>query len=353
MIPARTTPMIASTTSSSGSVKPSCAAATRRTWSRARIRRCGGRCPGAARAPRERPAPRARRPSPVPRSWTACSLSARSRAIMKSCRLGAAAAAVSWSTSPLTTRSINAFVSVCIWKNAPSAIASGTSSGLFSRINSWMRAFATITSTAAMRPPSVRGSSRCEMTPLSTPARIERTCGCFAAGKNSTSRPSVSAASTVCIVESTRWPDSAAWSAVSADSRSRSSPIRITSGSWRSTRLRASSNDSVSIPTSRWLTMLCSSSWRNSIGSSIVTTCCRRVRLMWPTIAASVVVLPTPVAPVTRISPRCSSDSVSTPGGRRRLLKPGTVCGMTRKASEISPRWRNALTRKRGRPCGW
>ena len=78
--------------------------------------------------------------------------------------------------------------------------------------------------------------------------------------------------------------------------------------------------------------------------------CCRRVRLMWPTIAASVVVLPTPVAPVTRISPRCSSDSVSTPGGRRRLLKSGTVRGMTRKASEISPRWRNALTRKRGRP---
>ena len=55
---------------------------------------------------------------------------------MKSWRFGAAAAAVSSSTSPLTTRSISACVSVCMWKNAPSAIASGISSGLFSRISS-------------------------------------------------------------------------------------------------------------------------------------------------------------------------------------------------------------------------
>ena len=113
------------------------------------------------------PPPRARPPSPLPRSpGRACSLSARPSAIMKSCRLGAAAAAVSSSTSPLTTRSINAFVSVCISKNAPSAIASGMNSGLFSRISSWMRLFVTITSTAATRPPSARGRSRCEMTPL-------------------------------------------------------------------------------------------------------------------------------------------------------------------------------------------
>ena len=131
-------------------------------------------------------------------------MSARASGIVKSCRLGAAATAVSASTSPPTTRSINACVSVCIWKKPPSAIASGTSSGLFSRISSWTRAFATITSTAATRPPPTRGSSRCEMTPFSTPARIDRTCGCLPAGKNSTRRPSVSAASRVCIVESTR-----------------------------------------------------------------------------------------------------------------------------------------------------
>ena len=37
--------------------------------------------------------------------------------------------------------------------------------------------------------------------------------------------------------------------------------------------------------------------------------CCCRVRLMWSSIAASVVVLPEPVAPVTSTRPRCSSAS--------------------------------------------
>ena len=45
---------------------------------------------------------------------------------------------------------------------------------------------------------------------------IERTCACLIPGKNSIIRPSVSAASTVCSVDITRWPDSAAWSAVIA-----------------------------------------------------------------------------------------------------------------------------------------
>ena len=33
--------------------------------------------------------------------------------------------------------------------------------------------------------------------------------------------------------------------------------------------------------------------------------------------------------------------------------RPAPRGGMTRKANEISPRWRNALTRKRGRPGSW
>ena len=45
--------------------------------------------------------------------------------------------------------------------------------------------------------------------------------------------------------------------------------------------------------------------------------CCCRVRLMSPIIAASVVVLPEPVAPVTRTRPRCSSASRATPGRSR------------------------------------
>ena len=65
-------------------------------------------------------------------------------------------------------------------------------------------------------------------------------------------------------------------------------------GSCRSARRRASSNDAVSSPTSRWLTMQLTSSWRISIGSSIVTMCCCRVRLMWSMTAASVVVFPSP-----------------------------------------------------------
>jgi hypothetical protein len=41
-------------------------------------------------------------------------------------------------------------------------------------------------------------------------------------------------------------------------------------------------------------------------GSSIVTMCARRVRLMWPIIDAIVVVLPVPVGPVTSTSPGSS-----------------------------------------------
>src|SRR5512133_400501 len=52
------------------------------------------------------------------------------------------------------------------------------------------------------------------MTPRRTPARIERITSCFSGGKNSIIRPTVSAASIVWSVDMTRWPDSAAWSAV-------------------------------------------------------------------------------------------------------------------------------------------
>ena len=45
-------------------------------------------------------------------------------------------------------------------------------------------------------------------------------------------------------------------------------------------------------------------------------------------IAASVVVFPEPVAPVTRIRPRCSSASFFTPIGRLSCSKLGTVFGI-------------------------
>ena len=50
----------------------------------------------------------------------------------------------------------------------------------------------------------------------------------------STSRVSAPGASFVCSVENTKWPVSEACTAICAVSWSRISPIRITSGSWRS-----------------------------------------------------------------------------------------------------------------------
>ena len=129
-------------------------------------------------------------------------------------------------------------------------------------------------SQAATRPlPSAVGTSRWETTPLSVPASIARAWLWACGGKKSMMRLTDSAASTVWIVESTRWPVSAAESAVWTVSSSRISPMRITSGSWRSTRRRARLNDAVSSPTSRWLMIERLSSWRYSIGSSIVTMC--------------------------------------------------------------------------------
>jgi hypothetical protein len=52
------------------------------------------------------------------------------------------------------------------------------------------------------------------------------------------------------------------------------------------------------------------------MGSSMVITLAERVWLMWSIMAASVVVLPDPVGPVTRIMPRGSSARRVTIGGR-------------------------------------
>ena len=81
----------------------------------------------------------------------------------------------------------------------------------------------------------------------------------------------------VCSVAKTRWPVSAAVSAVEIVSRSRISPTRITSGSWRSAARRPSANVVASEPISRWLTMQRRCRCRNSIGSSIVRMCSARV----------------------------------------------------------------------------
>ncbi|MNW08282.1 hypothetical protein D3C71_2050420 [compost metagenome] len=74
-------------------------------------------------------------------------------------------------------------------------------------------------------------------------------------------------ASLVCSVESTRWPVSAAWIAISAVSRSRISPTMMMSGSWRI---------SARTPLAKLRSMLCCTCiWLKapsiiSIGSSMV-----------------------------------------------------------------------------------
>ena len=106
-------------------------------------------------------------------------------------------------------------------------------------------------------------------------------------------------------------------------SRSRISPIRITSGAWRSAFFRAVCRDWVSLPTSRWLTMdFLFLNWY-STGSSIVR--------MWPVSAslrvsiidASEVLLPEPVAPTIRMRPRFSMMSSRITGGRPKVSNSG------------------------------
>ncbi len=60
---------------------------------------------------------------------------------------------------------------------------------------------------------------------------MTRICSCCWVGKTSMIRSIVWGASWVCRVPKTRWPVSAAVSAIEIVSRSRSSPTRMTSGS--------------------------------------------------------------------------------------------------------------------------
>ena len=142
------------------------------------------------------------------------------------------------------------------------------------------------------------------MTPCRALASCVRIWCCWWDGNTSMMRSTVCGASWVWSVPKTRWPVSAAVIASEMVSRSRISPTRITSGSWRSTCLRAWAKLLVSWLTSRWLTMHFLWVWRNSIGSSTLIMCSLLVSLILSIIAANVVDLPLPVGPVTRTRPR-------------------------------------------------
>ena len=133
-------------------------------------------------------------------------------------------------------------------------------------------------------------------------------------------RSTVFEASIVCSVENTRWPVSAAVSAISIVSRSRISPTRITFGAWRSAARSASANVGVSLCSSRWWTVAFLCWCRNSIGSSMVRMCSARVSLIRSMIAASVDDLPDPVGPVTSTMPFLSDGDL---GERRRQVELG------------------------------
>ena len=78
--------------------------------------------------------------------------------------------------------------------------------------------------------------------------------------------------------------------------------------------------------------------------------CCGRRRLMWSIIAASVVVLPEPVVPVTRMIPRCSSASLRDDGRQAELLDRADFEGDRAADDRDRAALLKVLTRKRERP---
>ena len=161
-------------------------------------------------------------------------------------------------------------------------------------------------SAASTRPvPSTDGTSCWQTMVRSTLASTVRACSRCWIGNWSRMRWIVRSALLVCSVASTRWPVSAAVSAIEAVSRSRISPTTMTSGSSRSAARSAVEKSRVCAPTSRCEISARFDSKRTSIGSSIVTTWTARVALIVCSSAESVVDLPEPTAPVISTRP-CS-----------------------------------------------
>ena len=105
-------------------------------------------------------------------------------------------------------------------------------------------------------------------TPWREPAICVRICPCCAAGKTSIRRSTVDEASWVCSVAKTRWPVSAAVSAVEiVEVAHLAEEDHVGVLAERAARrLRRTSRQG----RSRWLTTQLLCRWRNSIGSSIV-----------------------------------------------------------------------------------
>ena len=161
------------------------------------------------------------------------------------------------------TRSCRFWSRVCMPICAPVWIAEYICAILFSRIRLRIAGVPIMISCAATRPePSLVLSSVCEITARSDSESIARTISFSAAGNTSTMRSIVFAADEVCSVPNTRWPVSAPDMARRMVSRSRISPTRMISGSWRRAALRAAAKLRTWLPSARWLSTLKCSSWR-------------------------------------------------------------------------------------------
>ena len=143
------------------------------------------------------------------------------------------------------------------------------------KIRSEISGDCSITSMAAIRPSPVwRGISRWEISAFTFSDMSISSWPRFSSGKKLMMRSSAWLALLACSVARHRWPVSANWMPNSMVSRSRISPIRITSGAWRRVFLSAECQLSVSTPTSRWVTTQRPWGCTYSTGSSTVT--------MWP-----------------------------------------------------------------------
>src|SRR2546429_2516601 len=203
------------------------------------------------------------------------------------------------------------------------------------KIRSWMSGELSMISIAAMRPePASRGTSRCEMSALMFSDRSISSWSRRSSGKKLTTRSSAWLALLACRVASTRCPVSENWMPYSMVSRSRISPIRITSGAWRRVFLSAECQESVSTPSSRCVIPQPLWVCTYSTGSSMVTRCPRVLSLRYPTIVASVVDLPEPVPPTTITSPRLLSTTSFRIGGRSSSSKVGILALIRRIAAD-------------------
>ncbi|MNF93243.1 hypothetical protein D3C84_759110 [compost metagenome] len=113
----------------------------------------------------------------------------------------------------------------------------------------------------------------------------------------------------------------------------------ITSGAWRRVFFSATSNDSVSMPTSRWVTMQPWCWWMNSMGSSMVMMWPWEFRLRSPIIAASEVDLPAPVPPTNSTRPRLLIDSCLSTSGSLSSSMVGMLVSMRRSTMPTRLRW--------------